>query len=91
MEVPNAAQLSAVCDFNAFDGPGASAGALTQLTTTAGGAVGQGTFTASGCRPGSPDTSLTFGVGGAMRRDAARLAAPARLRQPLTLGAATRP
>jgi hypothetical protein len=83
--VPRYAELAQAFDFDAFEGPDADAGARTRIE--AGSASGR--FTVSGWAGVADDNPFGFGLTAPRRRDPQRLAAIARVLQPLTAGAAT--
>lgn len=83
--VPRHAELARLFDFDAFEGPDAAAGARTRLEV---GAV-SGRFTVSGWIGVAEDQPFGFGLSAPRRRDPQRLAAVARVLQPLTAGPAT--
>jgi hypothetical protein len=78
-------ELAQAFDFDAFEGPGAAAGARTRIEV--GGISGR--FTVSGWAGVTEDKPFGFGLTAARRRDAPRLAAVARVLQPLTAGPST--
>lgn len=83
--VPRYAELEQSFDFDAFEGPDAHAGARTRIEV--GGVSGR--FTVSGWAGVTEDRPFAFGLTAPRRRDAQRLAAVARMLQPLTAGPAT--
>lgn len=83
--VPRYAGLSQVFDFDAFEGPDAEAGARTRIEV--GGVSGR--FTVSGWAGVAEDQPFGFGLTAPRRRDPQRLAAVARVLQPLTAGPAS--
>lgn len=83
--VPRFAELAPAFDFDAFEGPDAQAGSRTRIE--AGGVSGR--FSVAGWMGVAEDRPFAFGLSAARRRDAPRLAAVARVLQPLTAGPAT--
>jgi hypothetical protein len=83
--VPRYAELAQVFDFDAFEGPDADAGARTRIEV---GSI-SGRFTVSGWAGVADDNPFGFGLTAPRRRDPQRLAAVARVLQPLTTGPAT--
>lgn len=86
LEIPRHARLSAVFDFDKFDGPDATAGALSHLQANGVRTKAGNRFVASGSIPdGGPNASFVFDVS-ASRRDPASLVRLAAVLRPLLDG-----
>lgn len=80
--------LRGAFDFDAFEGPDARAGRLTQLETTAAGTTTRLRAMVSGWIGVDADAPFAFGLSAARRRDETQLREVSRLLRPLTAGAA---
>ncbi len=87
LAVPGYEQLGAAFSFDDFEGPDADAGKLTRLEATGAGGKAQEVFQAAGWVGVEADQPFYLGVSGALRNDAAKLAAVAKVLRPLTSGA----
>lgn len=86
--VPGHGDLRGSFDFDAFEGPDARAGRLTQVETTGAGATARLRTMVSGWIGVDADAPFAFGLSAARRRDETRLREVSRLLAPLTSGAA---
>ena len=86
--VPDHGSLRGTFDFDAFEGPDARAGRLTQVETTSAGATTRLRGMVSGWIGVDADAPFAFGLSAARRRDQLQLREVSRLLAPMTLGAA---
>ncbi len=88
LAVPGYEQLSPGFSFDDFEGPGADAGKLTRLEATGAGGKVMESFAVGGWVGVEADQPFYLGVSGALRNDAPRLAAVAKVVRRLTAGPA---
>jgi hypothetical protein len=86
LAVPGYEALSAAFSFDDFEGPDADAGKLTRLEATAAGGKAQESFAVGGWIGVEADQPFYLGLSGALRNDAPRLAAIAKILRRLTAG-----